>query len=101
MWAASAVMSDKPVEDFASLFEAETRGRPEQRARPLALGERCRAEVVQVGRDGVFVEILDRSAGGKRPQAFIAAEERRAGEAAAEPKLGEVIEAVVVAIDER
>jgi small subunit ribosomal protein S1 len=94
-------MSDRPREDFASLFEAESRGQPEQRARAIALGERCRAEVVLVGRDGVFVEILDRSAGGKRPQAFLDAQELRAPGGELTVKVGDVLEAVVVAIDER
>jgi small subunit ribosomal protein S1 len=97
MWRAST-MSDRPSDSFASMFEAEAAAQPAERARPLQLGERCRAEVVQVGRDGVFVEILDRSAGGKRPQAFIGHEDLRneAGEITAQ--VGQVLEAVVVEI---
>ena len=64
-------------DSFASLFEAETRGRSaNKRARP-PLGERCRAEVVQIGKDAVFVELLAEGLG-KRAQAFLNLEDVRA-----------------------
>jgi small subunit ribosomal protein S1 len=105
MWAASEAMSDRPADpsdSFASMFEAEAAAQPATaRSRPLSLGERCRAEVVQVGRDGVFVEILDRAAGGKRPQAFIGHDDLRNAKGELEAKVGDVLEAVVVEIDAR
>jgi small subunit ribosomal protein S1 len=96
-------MTDHPsANDFASMFESSTatptRG---ERARPLSLGEKCRAEVVQVGRDVVFVEILDRATLGKRPQAFIQTLDLRTPSGELSVKMGEVIEGVVVDIDRR
>jgi small subunit ribosomal protein S1 len=93
--------ADKPEEDFASLFEAQAKGQKPERSRPLALGERCRAEVLQVGRDGLFVEVLDRAALGKRPQAFVHFEDARGADGQLGAKPGDVIDAVVVAIDAR
>jgi small subunit ribosomal protein S1 len=89
-------MADKPEDDFAALFEAEARGLPEEKRRPLALGERVRAEVVQVGRDGVFVELLERATLGKRPQAFMHHEEVRAQDGTVTVKVGDVLDVVVV-----
>jgi small subunit ribosomal protein S1 len=87
--------------DFASLFESEA-GAPrkprEQAADRLRLGERCRAEVVQIGRDAVFVEVLDRAVMGKRPQAFLHVIDLRNAAGELTVKLGDVIEAVVVDI---
>jgi hypothetical protein len=48
---------DKTGDSFASLFEAETRGQKPQKARRLALGELVRAEIVQIGKDALFVEV--------------------------------------------
>src|SRR6188508_864020 len=98
---AEPAMSERPSESFASLFEAETRDQPQQRSRPLALGERCRAEVVQVGRDAVFLEILDRNAGGKRPQALMNLIDLHAPDGTVTVKAGDVLEGVVVELDGR
>jgi small subunit ribosomal protein S1 len=89
---------DKPSESFASLFEAETRGqKAHQKSRPPALGERVRAEVVQVGKDAVFLEIQQAGVG-KRQQAFLNLEDARDGEGNLALKPGDVLEAVVVAV---
>src|SRR5262249_49356644 len=87
---------DQPEDDFASLFEAQTRGVREEKRRPLALGERVRAEVVQVGRDGVFVELLERATLGKRPQAFMHHEDVRGADGNISVKVGDVLEPAVV-----
>jgi small subunit ribosomal protein S1 len=94
-------MPDKTDDDFASLFEAQTRGIREEKRRPLALGERVRAEVVQVGRDGVFVELLERATLGKRPQAFMHHEDVRGADGNIGVKVGDVLEAVVVELASR
>lgn len=94
-------MSDRPSESFAAMFEAETHGQPDARSRALELGERCRAEVVQVGRDAVFVEILERSASGKRPQAFMNPEDLRGPTGELAVAAGDVVEGVVVELDSR
>ncbi len=93
--------SDKPSESFAALFEAETRGQKHQKPRGPSLGERVKAEVVQVGREAVFVEILGGPPVGKRPQAFLDAPELRDAEGNLTVKVGEVLEAVVVSVDPR
>jgi small subunit ribosomal protein S1 len=94
---ADALMSaEKPTDSFASLFEAETRGNPVKKARLPALGERCRAEVVQIGRDEVFVEILSEGSSQKRVSAFLQHSELRGPDGELTVKLGDVIEAVVV-----
>lgn len=96
---------EKPASqnDFASMFEAEVQSarEPKQRQKRLHLGETCRAEVVQIGRDGVFVEVQDHATLGKRPQAYLRRADvcNAAGELTV--KLGDVIEAVVVEIDAR
>jgi small subunit ribosomal protein S1 len=91
--------TDRRTDDFASLFEAGAEAQPAGRIQPLKLGERCRAEVIQVGRDGVFVEVLDRGAFGKRPEAYFASIDLRgeAGQLTAKP--GDIIEGMVVDID--
>jgi small subunit ribosomal protein S1 len=93
--------ADGSDDSFASLFETETQGLGPEKSRPLVLGERCRAEVVQVGRDGLFVEVLERSALGKRPQAYVHFEDARGPDGQIHAKPGDVIEAVVVEIDPR
>jgi ribosomal protein S1 len=90
-------MPDKPSESFASLFEAESRGQSAKKLRIPALGERCRAEVVQIGKDSVFVELLQES-GGKRQQAYLDLIDLRAPDGQPSVKLGDVIEAVVVEV---
>jgi small subunit ribosomal protein S1 len=93
---------ENPKESFASLFESEApaprRGRPEP-ARALAVGDRCRAEVVQVGRESVFVEVVEPLTGGRRQQAFLGIEDVRGPDGQVALKAGDVVEANVVAID--
>src|SRR5262245_57714568 len=75
-------MTDPKKESFASLFEAVAQPEAATRPRGLSLGERVRAEVVLLSKDGAFVELLDRGpAGGKRQQAFVQREDPRAGQA--------------------
>jgi small subunit ribosomal protein S1 len=89
--------ADKPTDSFASLFEAESRGQnPQKKQRSLSLGERVRAEVVQLGRDAVFVEILAPDSVGKRTQAFLDIVDLRGADGEPTVKLGDVVEAVVV-----
>ena len=88
--------ADKPESTFASLFEAEARGQKPKRARVPQLGERCRAEVVQIGRDAVFVEVVAESTLEKRAQAYLQLDEVRGPDGQVALKVGDVIEAVVV-----
>ena len=96
--------AEKPSNTFASLFEAETRGqRPQKKARQPKLGERCRAEVVQIGKDEVFVEIVsdgtqDVSAA-KRATAYLHHEDVRGPDGQVAVKVGDIVEAIVVEID--
>jgi small subunit ribosomal protein S1 len=92
--------NDKSGDSFASLFEAEIRGQKSAhtKAKKLSLGERVRAEIVQVGRDAVFVEVLDGPPGAKRAQAFLAIDDVKAEDGSLALKTGDVLEAVVVEI---
>lgn len=90
-------MTDKSNDSFASLFEAETRGHSAKKLRLPALGERVQAEVVQLGKDAVFVEILAEGFG-KRAQAYLNHEDVRGPDGQVALKTGDVIEAVVVEI---
>jgi small subunit ribosomal protein S1 len=91
---------EKPGSTFASLFEAEAKGPRQKRARRPQLGERCRAEVVQIGRDAVFVELVNDAAPNteKRLQAYLQIEEVRDAEGQVSLKVGDAIEAVVVEV---
>jgi small subunit ribosomal protein S1 len=84
---------------FAALFEAETQGQKQERARALSLGQRCRGQVVQVGRDSIFVEIVEPPSTGKRVQAY--ARFADLADASGQPtvKVGDVIDAVVVEVE--
>jgi len=88
--------AERPKSDFAAMFEAESRGQSTQKARGLSLGESVRGQVVQLGRDSVFVEILDRATLGKRPQAAINVQDLRDAAGELTVKTGDVIEAIVV-----
>jgi small subunit ribosomal protein S1 len=93
--------TDDSRDTFASLFEAEAEpeAAPSKQKPPsLNLGDRCRAEVVQVGRDSVFVEVVEPVFAGRRPQAFIAMEDL-AGVKGAALSAGDVVEAQVIEID--
>lgn len=89
--------SDDSSQSFASLFEAEMRGQRPQRTRLPSLGDRVRAEVVQVGKDAVFVEI-EQPGAGKRPQAYLNLDDVRDEQGQVSLKAGDVLEAVVVAV---
>jgi small subunit ribosomal protein S1 len=84
--------ADDTKESFAALFEREKARAPRQRA--LRVGDRLEAVVVQVGRDAVFVE-LD----GKQ-QAFLDAEELRAGDGTMTVRPGDRVTAHVVEVDD-
>ncbi len=89
-------MTDKPS-SFASLFEAENKGPRDKRTRPPALGERVRGEVVQVGKDAVFVELVNQ--GAKRVSAYMHTQDLRGADGELTVKLGDTLEAVVVEAD--
>jgi small subunit ribosomal protein S1 len=88
-----------PSDSFAALFEAQGPREAATRAKPLALGDRVRAEVVLLTRDGAFAEVLERGPG-KRPQAFIGREDLLGPGAGpgseVTVKVGEALEVVVV-----
>ena len=89
-------MTDRSKDSFASLFEAESKGQQShKKARLPALGERVRAEVVQLGKDAVFVELVAEGFG-KRTQAFLNLDDVRNAEGQVQLKPGDVLEAVVV-----
>ena len=108
---------DRSSDDFASLFEASlpsdssvqgatsAKGAESAKARTLALGQPCRAQVVQVGQGGVFVEVLepDQAPGsareGKPLQAYLESINLLGPDGELHVKPGDVIDAVVVAID--
>jgi small subunit ribosomal protein S1 len=93
-------MNQDRSDDFASLFEAKTQSEPRSgKVRGFSLGEPVRAEVVQVGQGGVFVEILDRESLGKRPEAYLESLDVRGPDGELTVKTGDVIEAVIVAIE--
>lgn len=90
--------NNKPgSESFAALFEAESRGQTSKKARLPALGERVRAEVVQVGKDAVFVELVG-AASGKRASAYLNHDDVRDASGTVALKPGDVLEAVVVEV---
>jgi small subunit ribosomal protein S1 len=91
--------TDRASEGFASLFESEAEVERPQRRRTLQLGHRCRAQVVHVGRDVVFAELVDPPPVGKREQVFLKYEDVRGPDGQINVKLGETIEAVVVEIN--
>jgi small subunit ribosomal protein S1 len=89
-------MSDKSTGgSFAALFEAEAHDPKAKKHRIPGLGERVRAEVVQVGKDAIFLELLGGGAG-KRVQAYVSLEEVRAPDGSVALKIGDSLEAVVV-----
>jgi small subunit ribosomal protein S1 len=88
-------------ESFAALFEASATDKPHARAKKLAVGDRVKAEVVRVGKDAVFVELCDPPPVGKREQAFIELPELRARDGSVSVKAGDVLEAVIVALESR
>jgi small subunit ribosomal protein S1 len=63
-------MPDETPDSFAALFEATPGPPAHARAQRLNVGDRCKGEVVRVGKDAVFVEIVDPPPVAKRLQAF-------------------------------
>ena len=90
---------DDAVGSFASLFEAETQTQKPERSRALSLGQRCRGQVVQVGRDAIFVEIIDPPSVGKRVQAYARHADLCGADGVLTVKLGDEIDAVVVELE--
>jgi small subunit ribosomal protein S1 len=91
---------DSSKDDFASLFEAQATEKRSPKLRPLARGERVTVNVVQVGRDAVFVEVPDRGGLGQSVQAYFHAADVRGADGQVELKVGDTLEAMVVDIDE-
>ena len=85
-------------DDFAALFEAQNSPRA-ARGRSLKLGDRVQADVVQVGRDGVFVELSEPGASGKRTQAYFHVIDLRGPNGEISVKPGDRVEGTVVEID--
>jgi small subunit ribosomal protein S1 len=95
-------MSETPKDSFAAMFEAETRDQSVARNREVELGARCRAEVVSIGKDAVFLEILEHAApGSRRPQAYMSVLDLQGPDGQLGIQVGEVLEAIVVEIDPR
>jgi small subunit ribosomal protein S1 len=93
-------MSTEPrADDFASLFEAQTVGTSANKVRPLQLGDRVQVSVIQLGRDGVFVEVLERGVLGKRPEAYFHVADLRGADGQSTVKLGDQLDAIVVEIE--
>jgi small subunit ribosomal protein S1 len=95
----ASAMSDKP-NSFADLFEAETKGQRDKRAKPPTLGERVRGEVVQIGRDSVFLELANQG-GAKRVSAYMHTQDLRGEDGELTVKVGDSLEAVVVEADSK
>jgi small subunit ribosomal protein S1 len=91
--------TDRNADEFAALFEAEAGNRPAGKVAQLKLGERCRVSVIQVGRDVVFVEVLERGQFGKRLEAYFHVADLRNAEGKVELKPGDMLDAMVVEID--
>jgi len=85
--------------DFAALFEAEVGDQRHAKVRPLQPGERVTVTVVQVGRDGVFVEVPGRGGLGQRIQAYFHVADLRGPDGQVDVKLGDTLDALVVEID--
>src|SRR5688500_10136369 len=66
----AAMSEDKKVDSFAALFEASAPTEGQARAVRLHTGDRVKAEVVRVGKDAVFVELVDPPPIAKRVQAY-------------------------------
>ncbi len=92
-------MTTTQPKDFASIFESETRDQPEQRRHVFKLGDRCKAQIVQVTRDNAFAEILEPASVGKREQVYLRHDDVRGADGQVNVKAGDVIEAIVVEID--
>ncbi|MEY4583315.1 MAG: hypothetical protein RL701_8018 [Pseudomonadota bacterium] len=96
---------DQPKGDFAALFEAEAAadkrggGASAAKTRPLTPGERVTVNVIQVGRDGVFVEVPGRGSMGQSVQAYFHIADLRGPDGQVDIKMGDTVDALVVEID--
>jgi small subunit ribosomal protein S1 len=86
-------MSPEKEDSFAAMFEQQPVAPRKRRA--TRVGDRVDAIVIQVGRDAVFVEIVD----GKQ-QAFLEAAELREDDGTMTVKLGDKLSAHVVEVNE-
>jgi len=92
---------DKKADSFAALFEASTPAQDQVRAVRLHTGDRVKAEVVRVGKDAVFVEIVDPPPVAKRVQAYFELPDLSDASGQSTVKVGDVVEAVVIATDSK
>jgi small subunit ribosomal protein S1 len=92
---------DKKVDSFASMFEASTPAQAQARAVRVHVGDRVKAEVVRVGRDAVFVEIVDPPPVSQRVQAYFELPDLFDANGQVTAKVGDVLEAVVIATDSK
>lgn len=95
-------MNDESQADsFAALFEASAPADGQARAVRIHAGDRVKAEVVRVGKDAVFVEIVDPPPVGKRMQAYFELPDLLDAAGQASAKVGDVVEGVVLATDSK
>lgn len=92
---------DKTADSFAAMFEATPAAPAHARATKVHVGQRCKSEVVRVGKDAVFVEVVDPPPVGKRVQAFFELPDLSSPTGEVLVKVGDVIEGVVIATDTR
>jgi small subunit ribosomal protein S1 len=87
--------TDRPDESFASLFEQSQKSLGAPKARGPRVGDTLSVAVIQVGRDAVFVEV-----DGRR-QGFIEAGDVQDREGNVALKVGDVVKARVVRVDDQ
>jgi small subunit ribosomal protein S1 len=92
---------DKKVDSFAALFEASAPVEGQARDIRLHTGDRVKAEVVRVGKDAVFVELVDPPPVAKRVQAYFELPDLADASGQATVKVGDVVEGVVIATDSK
>ena len=86
-------MSPEKEDSFAAMFEQQPVAPRKRRA--IRVGDRVDAVVIQVGRDAVFVEIVD-----GKVQAFLEAAELREDDGTMTVKIGDKLNAHVVEVNE-
>ena len=86
-------MSPEKEDSFAAMFEQQPVAPRKRRA--IRVGDRVDAIVIQVGRDAVFVEIVD-----GKVQAFLEAAELREDDGTMSVKVGDKLNAHVVEVNE-
>jgi small subunit ribosomal protein S1 len=93
---------DKKADSFAAMFEASAPAQQAQaRAVRINVGDRCKAEVVRVGKDAVFVEVVDPPPVAQRMQAYFELPDLLDGNGQTTVKVGDVIEGVVIATESK